>query len=96
MEPPLATATSLAGAAASSTGVTSVGDAPPDMPSGCSMSVVQGGDDDDTTGSQTLNWTSGTLHCSHAGLTAIPPLPANAVYLYVCACRQRRVEIPDP
>ena len=46
------------------------------------MSLVQVGDDDDTTGSLVLNWTSGALHCSHAGLTAIPRLPSNALFLY--------------
>ena len=38
------------------------------------------GDDDDAV-SRTLNWTDGSVHCSHAGLTEIPPLPSNALYL---------------
>ena len=72
-----ATATNLADNRATR----SVGDTPPDIPSGCSMSAVQGGDDDDD--GKMVNWTNGALHCSNAGLTALPPVPSNAIFMYV-------------
>lgn len=52
------------------------------LPPGCQWAVQSNADDDDST-SEPLNWTDGAVHCSYAGLTAIPPLPANAQYLYV-------------
>ena len=53
----------------------------PPMPYGCDINYLTYGDDDDTTGSHALNWTTGTVQCSHAQLTTIPPLPTNALYL---------------
>lgn len=52
----------------------------PPLAAGCTWTTLPGGDDDDPA-SQALNWTDGSVHCSHAGLTAIPPLPPNAQYL---------------
>ena len=52
----------------------------PSLPSGCQQLANLNGDDDDTADTA-LNWTQGAVHCSHAGLTAIPPLPINAQYL---------------
>ena len=48
------------------------------MPVGCQQLAVTNGDDDAFEGDTAMNWTTGAVHCSHAGLTAIPPLPANA------------------
>ena len=52
----------------------------PPLATGCTWTALPGGDDDDSA-SEALNWTDGSVHCSHAGLTAIPPLPPNAQYL---------------
>ena len=52
------------------------------LPIGCMQLAVPNGDDDDhQSADTTLNWTQGAVHCSRAGLTAIPPLPINAQYL---------------
>ena len=60
--------------------VAAAGSVAPPLPVGCQVTAVVGGDDDDGM-SEALNWTDGAVHCSHAGLTAIPPLPATALYL---------------
>ena len=52
------------------------------LPATCNQLVLSGVDNDDAADAA-LNWTDGAaVHCSHAGLTAIPLLPANAIYLY--------------
>lgn len=51
----------------------------PPLPAGCMWTAMTNADDDDST-SQALNWTQ-SVHCSQAGLTAVPPLPSGARYL---------------
>ncbi len=53
-------------------------DAPP-LPPGCSYSFVANEDDDAV--SKSLTWPQ-SLHCSNAGLTAVPrPLPSSLEYM---------------
>lgn len=47
-------------------------------PSGCSFRPT--GQDDDDAVSLTLNW-SRSMHCSSAGLTAVPPVPTNTQFV---------------
>ena len=57
-------------------------DAPPTLPPGCRYSFVASsqGDDDDAV-SMNLTWPQ-SLHCSNAGLTAVPqPLPSSLEYM---------------
>ena len=53
----------------------------PPLPASCQQMAVRDGDDDALFGDNTLNLTEGVMHCSHAGLTEIPPLPNGVRYL---------------
>jgi len=57
-------------------------DAPPTLPPGCRYSFVASSQaDDDDAVSESLTWPQ-SLHCSHAGLTAVPqPLPSSLEYM---------------
>ena len=58
--------------------VTAAGTVP--MDPRCTDNFHSQGDDDDMV-SHYLNWTDGAVHCSNVGLTAVPPLPPNALYM---------------
>ena len=54
----------------------------PPMPNTCRWSGAANGDDDVVVFDWDMNWTSGAVHCSYAGLTAVPPLPTGVLYMY--------------
>ena len=68
----------------------------PSLPAGCTLffnASAPGSDDDvdDDDGRQyppkTLGWNTSpaSVHCSHAGLTAVPTLPTAAEFMYACS-----------
>ncbi len=60
----------------------------PPLPLGCSWgsNTTAAGSDDDDDVSVTLSWPE-SLHCSNAGLTAVPvPLPTSLRYMQVLSC----------
>lgn len=48
------------------------------LPMGCSYTAAM--QDDDDAASRALNWTA-AVHCSYAGLTAVPTVLSGALYL---------------